>query len=328
MARRAAKAPERESIDLLRQKFGEDAALLLSEGGLEVEAVTPTGVTVLDRWVLGLGGLPRGRFVEVHGPEGGGKSTLAMKCMAGHQRDGGVVYLNDVENKFDPKWAKLHGVDAEKVVLMQSAEAAEEWIAQVEVLLREGPDAPMMFVLDSIADTKTRRELDEGVTGDAAMAEAARIWSQKLKILKPLVRQRGAIVLATNQLRAKPGVMYGPKEQTSGGNAWRYAFTTRLEVHHGKHVKVGTATVGKLVHVRAAKHQVSPPYRTCTLRLIFAEGFDDRWSVLEHAKEVGCVAGKCRSFKEAATNLGWGDLLEKRGDEPDEVAADAPGEGE
>lgn len=154
------------------------------------------------------------------------------------------------------------------------------------------------------------------------MAEAARIWSKNLKLLKPKVRKRGAIVLALNQLRDKPGVMYGPKTQTTGGNAWRFAFATRLEVHHGQHIKTGGATTGRLVRVKAVKHQVSPPYRYCTLRLDFLEGFNDRWSVLDHAKDVGCVEKGCKSFKEAAAALHWDDLLVKHKDESDEIADD------
>jgi recombination protein RecA len=318
----AKKAPEQISIDLLRKKFGNDAALLLSEGGLEIDSVTPTGITVLDRFVLGIGGLPRGRIVEVYGPEGSGKTTLADKIMAGHQSDGGVVYLNDVENKFDPKWAALHGVQTDKVVLMQNAEAAEQWLEQLEMLLTSGPDVPMCFVLDSVADIKVMREIEEGVMGDAAMAEHARVWSGKLRIIKPLIRKRKALVVCLNQIRSKPGVMYGPKETTPGGNALKFAYTTRLEVHHGTHVKDGPATVGRLMHVKAVKHQVSPPFRSVTLRLNFLDGFDDRWSVLDHAKEVGCVDKRCRSFKEAAKNLGWDDLLDKHKGATDELAAD------
>lgn len=299
----SSKPAEEQAIDLLRKQFGKEVAIRLADGDLGVDTVTPTGHPVLDNWVLGVGGLPRGRIVEISGPEGGGKTTLASCIMAAHQRDAGLAALNDTEHKFEPSWADRIGVDLKKLIYMQEAEALEAWLLQVECLLKSAIKAPPLFVLDSVADIKTQRELDEGVKSDPGMAEAARIWSQKLKMLKPLLAQKQGIILLINQLRAKPGVMYGAKEQTTGGNAIRYGCTTQIRVSAGKIKGKGE---GATLYVRTVKHQVGGgPFRSCELKLLSDGTFDHAWSVLKFAREVGAVTKSSRNVKEAYENLGW-----------------------
>lgn len=292
--------------------------MLLSQGSWSrITDVCPSGLAALDRHVLGCGGIPYGRVVEVYGPEGGGKTTLLCHFLASCQREGGIANFTDAENKFDEDWAKLHGVDPDRLVVQQPKHL-EEWLAITEnAILQKPANRNMLVGLDSVAGIKCRRAVEEGLSGDAAVAEEARVWSRALPLLVRLAAEHRVAVVLLNQVRMKIGVMYGDPETTPGGNAIKAFAAIRLSVMRGKQTE---SRDGVYIHVRAAKNQVRRPFNKCQLKLSFAEGFDDRWSTMWLAKEVGAIGAKSRSYKEALANLGWGELPDGAVDEAEEPA--------
>jgi recombination protein RecA len=292
-------------VEALRKDFGETSAMLLAEGSLsKITNVVPTGLTVLDKHVLGVGGLPYGRLIEMFGDNGVGKTSILCCMMAGVQRDDGIAVLIDTENKFDPEWAKLHGVKVDDVVLLQPT-TLEQVVAQMDAILGKGGDQPLLIALDSVAATPTEKEMENGAGGDVTVAEAARVWSRSLRVLSSKLAKRQAVLVLINQIRLKIGVLYGNPETTPGGLGIRFYATIRLSVSHGKSVKDGNEAVGKYMTVTALKNQVCPPFRKARLRLNFTTGFDDDWSILDHAKEQKLVPDTCRSVKDARKALGW-----------------------
>lgn len=295
------KAPGRV-VAALRKKFGDDAAMLMGEAGTGVREVCPTGMAVLDRWVLGVGGLPYGRIFEVFGAESAGKSTIMNKILAGAQRDGGVAILCETEHSYDPAWAKLHGVQIDDLVLLQPNYLDGEMGALAQFEAAIGRHKKVVIALDSVAATQTKIEYEEGITGGAAMAELARAWSRGMRILAPVIARAQAILVLVNQTRAVIGKMYGPTETTPGGNAIKFHASVRLSVYHGKRADGGTA---RFLGVQAMKNKVAPPFRKAQFKLDFASGFDEPWSILDHAKEMGCVEAKCHDVDEAVEALHW-----------------------
>jgi recombination protein RecA len=302
--------PERLLSDL-RKKFGEDSALLMGAGGGSgVREVCPTGNPVLDRWVIGVGGMPYGRIMEMFGAENSGKTTLMNRMLAGVQRDGGIAVLCETEHKYDPTWAELHGVVLEQLVLLQPPhlEAATE---QFEAIIDKAEGKRILIALDSVAATPCKKEVEEGVSGTPGIGEAARVWSRSLRILSSKINKHQVAIVLVNQVRTKIGVMYGDPTTTPSGNAIKHYASLRLAVNHGKGID---GHAGRYINVTMLKNQLAPPFRKAALRLDFAKGFNIRWEVLNHAKELGMVPAKCQSFKDAANALGWQDLLVEGGD--------------
>jgi recombination protein RecA len=297
------KSVEEVLANKLQRKHGEGSAVLLSQGSWSrITDVCPTGLAVIDNYVLGCGGMPYGRVAEIFGLEGGGKTTLMNRLLASCQREGDISVLCDAENKYDEDWAKLHGVDPDRLVIEQPAHL-EGWLEITENAILGKPTGKKMLVaLDSVAGLKCRRAVEEGLSGDAAVAEEARVWSRSLPLLVRLAAQHKVAVVLLNQVRMKIGVMYGNPETTPGGNAIKAYAAIRLSVMRGKQTE---DKQGTYMHVSAPKNQVRRPMHKAQLKLNFATGFDDRWNTLHHAKEVGCVDNKCRKVSEALKNLGW-----------------------
>lgn len=298
-------------VKLMRARFkSEDVALLMGEGGFaRVKEVCPTGIEVLDRHVIGIGGLPYGRGVELKGEESSGKTTLLNRFMAAAQKDGCTVALADAEEKFDPSWATLHGVNLAEVVQMR-ADTLENF--QEEAMFIVEKQKRCMIALDSIASIATKNEL---VEGKYLPAEHARLWSQFLRPFKQLVREKQALVVFVNQMRMKIGVMFGNPETTFAGNALKHFYSLRLNVSHGKTIKEEGVHQGRYMHVRADKNHMAPPLRSAALKLTYTEGFDEMWSTINYAKDVGCLeAGETvnvERYNEALANLGWAEKAEE-----------------
>jgi recombination protein RecA len=301
-------APQRV-VDALRKHFKrDDVAILMREGGFAmVRTVCPTGLDVVDRWVVGIGGLPYGRVVQLKGVEASGKTTLLSAMMAAAQRDGALVAFADQEHKFNPAWAEVHGLDVGALVQLQP-ETLEEFHDQAMYLIDHAPKGPLVVALDSVANCATKRELAEGKD---IPAEHAALWTKFLRPATLKLAQRQAILLLVNQPRSLLGNAYGPQETTFAGRALRHSCTVVLDVAHGKGIDAdeGGGKSGRYMHVQASKNQVAPPYRKATLRLDYLTGFDDDWSVLDHAKDVGCIAKDAafipKNVREARANLGW-----------------------
>jgi recombination protein RecA len=283
----------------------ESAALLMREGGFaRVTQVMPTGIGVLDHHVFGIGGLPYGQVVELSGEDGAGKTTLLCRIMAAAQRDGATVAFADAETKFNPDWGKLHGLDLGTLVQLQP-DTLEEFFLESQVLVAKAARGPLVIALDSVAMINTERELQEGK--EPQPAEHAALWTKWLRVWKKKLAERQALLVLVNQVRDKVGVMYGPKETTFAGRCMRHSCILRLRVNHGKSIKSGEIHVGRYMGVTAFKNQVAPPFRTAQLKLDYLAGFDDAWSTVEHAKEVGCIAKAAGTDRlaEAEENLGW-----------------------
>lgn len=300
-------------VAALRKKFGEETAQLASGGGSGVRAVCPTGLTVLDRWVLGIGGIPWGRIIEISGAESSGKTTLANMLMAAAQRDGALAHLFEVEHTWEPAWGAKMGIDLDELGLSQPSylDGEDGALAEMEVILdKVKGKRSALLVLDSVASTNTKAEFDQGLLGEPAMAEQARVWSFCLRKLNKLLSETQSTLVLLNQVRAKPGVMYGAKETTPGGNAIKFYASVRLKTNHGEKLDNG---LGRIVGVTALKNKVAPPFRHADFKLSFGEGFNDEWSILNYAKENGCVEKGCRSLDEALIALGWKEGAEVAG---------------
>jgi recombination protein RecA len=306
------KAPPKKTlaertVASLRKHFkSDDVALLMKEGGYaHVDTVSPTGIEVLDRHVIGIGGLPYGRIVELKGDEGAGKTTLLSKFMGAAQADGALVAFRDAEHKFNPAWGIVHGLNVEDLVLLQG-ETLEDFHLQALHLLHTVPKGPLVIALDSIANVATKREIDEG---KEVPAEHARLWPPFLRKASELAARRKALLLFVNQMRSKVGVMYGPTDTTFAGRALKHAYSLRLHVSHGKSINEGGQKPGRYMHVMADKNQLASPFRKATLMLDYLTGFDDGWATLEHAKEMGCIEKDVpfipKNVAEARANLGW-----------------------
>lgn len=306
--------------DALRKELNDDgAASTLEDGGYSsVKEVLPTCLDVLDHHVIGIGGLPYGRIIEISGPEDSGKSSLVNHLMWAAQKDGAIASLGDAERKVQPNWVDIFRVKRDEVLLLP-ARTVEEYIDQTIVTIRKfGKRYKIAFFLDSVATCTPQKALDEDLAENAIPGAMAAAWSRGLRSLNPILSESRALLVLINQNRSKIGVMYGPNEDTTGGRAIKYYSSLRLSVNHGKSVKIGEAHVAKWANVRALKNHLGPQHRSARILLNFENGFDDARSTLMHAKEMGCVDNKCQSVKEARKNLGW----EKDAEAPDEVIED------
>lgn len=267
-----------------------------------VQHFLATGLTVLDRYVLGGGGLPYGRVVEIFGPEAAGKDTVMDCILAGAQRDGSIAALADSERKWNRDWAIKFGVDVDSVVY-EEPEYLEMALRFVEEMVkRSTPERRVVVALNSVAACPPRSEFEDGASGDAALGEVARLWSKFMRGIVGPVADNQALVLLVNQIRMKIGVMYGNPEVTPGGQAIKFYSQVRLSVGHGKFLD---GKRQRVVRVTAFKNGLAPPMRTCQLLLDFEKGFNDGWSVLNHAKEEKVVPAGCRSVKAALEALKW-----------------------
>lgn len=303
-----APAPSKVVSDLRKLKEGKEFRFptlgLLGDGArVRVRYVTPTGLSPLDHYVLGVGGIPAGRMVEISGPESAGKDTLMDRILAGAQREGSLAALIENEHKWDMDWARLHGVDTENLILDSLCLEDSHGLIE-ELIKRSSEERRSVIVLNSVAATPTRKEIDDGATGELAIGEQARLWSRFCRTVVGggLLARHHATLVVTNQIRMKIGVMYGNPETTPGGNAIKHYAQVRLAVGHGKFEDGKGA---RQMKVTAVKNQAVPPFRSCQLRLSFTQGFDDRWAVLTHAKDKKVIPINSRSYSEALAALKW-----------------------
>lgn len=316
--------------------FGKGTATTLADGGeCEVSEVIPTGISVVDHYVTGIGGLPVGRLVELYSEEGGGKSTLALTACASCQREGGVAVWAESEEALQREWAAKLGVCLDDLVLLQPG-SIEDTGKQAEAVLQAHaarPQEPLLFVWDSIAATRTQREVDEGLQGDARVGERARQLSAICRQLCALAPAARATLLFINQTREKIGVMFGDKYTTPGGHAVKFHASLRLQLFGGKALKAAGGMgehLGKAVTVLAAKNKLAPPWRKAQARLLYEGRWDDAWSTVNHAKARKLVQETARMsadlHAESRRALGWPTLDEHAIDVP--VEAEAAEEGE
>ncbi len=290
-----------EAISQIKERFGEGAIMRLGEAkAMQVEAI-PTGCLSLDL-ALGVGGVPRGRIIEIYGPEASGKTTLAQHIVAELQQIDGVAAFVDAEHALDPDYAKKIGVNVEELFISQP-DTGEQALEIVETLVRS--NAVDVIVIDSVAALTPKAEI-EGDMGASHMGLQARLMSQALRKLAGIVAKSGTTVIFINQIRMKIGVMFGNPETTSGGNALKFYASVRIEVRRSAQIKKGDKIIGNRVKAKIVKNKVAPPFQRCEFDIMYNEGISVSGDLLDLGVEVGSVKKNGNTYTFAEERLGVG----------------------
>jgi recombination protein RecA len=295
------------AVSQIERQFGKGAIMKMGEAANRKVDVISTGALSLDL-ALGIGGVPRGRIVELYGPESSGKTSLALHIVAEAQRNGGIAAFIDAEHALDPIYAKAIGVDVDELLISQP-DTGEQALEIADMLIRSG--ALDVLVIDSVAALVPRAEI-EGEMGDSHMGLQARLMSQALRKLAGTLNKSRTTAVFINQLREKIGVMFGSPETTPGGRALKFYSTVRLDIRRIETIKDGTESVGNRVKVKVAKNKMAPPFRLAEFDIMFGQGISREGSLLDVAVDHGVVHKSGAWFTFDDDQLGQGRENAKR----------------
>ncbi|HHY76111.1 MAG TPA: recombinase RecA [Firmicutes bacterium] len=290
------------AVAQIEKQFGKGSIMRWGEATQKATVdVIPTGSLALDI-ALGVGGIPRGRIIEIYGPEGSGKTTVALHIIAEAQKAGGISAYIDAEHALDPVYARKIGVDVDNLLISQP-DTGEQALEIVDALVRSG--AVDAIVVDSVAALAPRAEI-EGEMGDAHVGLQARLMSQALRKLTAVISKSKAIAVFINQLREKVGVMFGNPEVTPGGRALKFYASIRLDVRRVENIKQGQETIGARTRVRVVKNKLAPPFKQAEFDIIFGEGISKEGSLLDVGLSQNVISRTGTWYSYGDTRLGQG----------------------
>jgi len=290
-----------ETIKEIEKTYGKGSIMRLGDSVKVEEDAISSGSLLIDQ-ALGIGGYPRGRIIEIYGPESSGKTTLALHAIAEVQKNGGKAAFIDAENAIDPMYAKKLGVDIDDLILSQP-DSGDQALQITELLIKSG--AIDLIVVDSVAALVPQAELD-GTIGDSSIGLQARLMSQAMRKLAGAMNRSKCTVIFINQLREKIGIMFGNPETTPGGRALKFYSSIRLEVRKGEPIKQGSELIGNKVNIKIVKNKVAPPFKTCTVEMRYGEGLSHISEVIDMAVEYGLIEKSGAWFSYNGEKIGQG----------------------
>ncbi|MFZ4632454.1 MAG: recombinase RecA [Patescibacteria group bacterium] len=295
------------AIEQIRSKFGEGSIMRFGDAQkTNVDAIS-TGCLSLDM-AFGIGGVPRGRIIEIYGPESSGKTTLAQHIVAEVQKTGGIAAFVDAEHALDPDYAAKIGVNIKEMLLSQP-DSGEQALEIVETLVRS--NAVDVIVVDSVAALVPQKEI-EGDMGDQHMGLQARLMSQALRKLTAAIGKTNTVVIFINQIRNKIGVFFGNPETTSGGNALKFYCSVRVEIRRAAQIKQGEKIIGNRVKVKIVKNKVAAPFKTCEFDIMYNEGISVAGDLVDLGVEVGTIKKSGNTYTYGEVKLGTGREVAKK----------------